>query len=65
MGVAGRLLAATPHGLTASAGVSCWGTALTPDQLVALADRALYQAKRDGRDRVVLLASGPRPPRAG
>lgn len=54
--VADRLRAAMPPGLTASAGVSAWTGAASADQIVAEADRALYRAKRDGRDRVCVGA---------
>ncbi len=47
-----RLRADMPAGLTASAGVTEWARPLTPEHVVAEADRALYRAKRDGRDRV-------------
>lgn len=55
--VVDRLRANMPPGLTASAGVTGWTQPLTADQVVAEADRALYRAKRDGRDRVCM--SGP------
>ena len=47
-----RLLGDTPDGLTASAGIVSRTDPVTPEQLVAGADRALYQAKSEGRDRV-------------
>ncbi|MGH2899685.1 MAG: sensor domain-containing diguanylate cyclase, partial [Solirubrobacteraceae bacterium] len=52
-----RLRASLPGGLTASAGVVAWALPLTPEQFIAEADRALYRAKADGRDRAH-LASG-------
>ncbi|WP_434348055.1 diguanylate cyclase [Myxococcus virescens] len=50
--------------VTASLGVSSFPhrTVLTPEQLLLTADEALYQAKRDGRDRICLhpqLPVGP------
>lgn len=49
-----------PSGVTTSIGVSCLpGTARTEDELVATADRALYEAKRAGRDRVVVAPDQP------
>ena len=55
--IGGRL----PHiELTVSLGVACTGTAPnTSDILFAAADRALYQAKRTGRNRVVSYATLP------
>jgi diguanylate cyclase (GGDEF)-like protein len=44
-----------PSYLTVSAGVACaTGAQNTPDKLVEAADRALYTAKRQGRNRVIL-----------
>jgi diguanylate cyclase (GGDEF)-like protein len=42
----------TPLLVTASFGVASFPDAASPDQLVAEADRALYEAKRNGKDRV-------------
>jgi diguanylate cyclase (GGDEF)-like protein len=59
--VIGRLKDRTPAGQTFSAGISEWrcaGEPDTPAALVAHADQALYRAKKDGRDRIVLA----RPP---
>ena len=52
LGVADRLRADMPPSLTASAGVSAWTLPMTAEQVIAEADRALYRAKRGGRDRV-------------
>ena len=41
--------------ITASAGVAGYVTGTTAEELLAEADRLLYQAKRAGRDRVVLF----------
>jgi diguanylate cyclase (GGDEF)-like protein len=48
-----RLRAATPEGQTCSAGVAVWNGTESAAELLARADRALYVAKRAGRDQVV------------
>jgi diguanylate cyclase (GGDEF)-like protein len=48
-----RVREATPRGQTCSAGIACWDGLESPEQLIDRADRALYQAKEDGRDRIV------------
>ena len=46
-----------PQGITISVGVSCViDEPLTPDELVAAADKALYLAKRLGQNRVETCA---------
>ena len=52
---------ATPLAQTFSAGVALWHGTETSDQLVARADKALYQAKQAGRNQVVAAD----PPGAG
>ena len=51
LAVVERLRGDTPRGLTASAGIATWHDAMTADDLVAAADRELYRAKAEGRDR--------------
>jgi len=51
--IAERLCAAVPIGVSCSAGVSSWDGVEPPEALVARADRALYRAKQEGRNRVV------------
>ena len=53
----------TPRGQTFSAGVAEWGRTgpEDPTALVAAADRALYRAKRGGRNRVVATSDHPAP----
>jgi diguanylate cyclase (GGDEF)-like protein/PAS domain S-box-containing protein len=48
-----RLRAATPNGQTCSAGLAVWQPGESVDELVARADKALYEAKEAGRDRLV------------
>jgi diguanylate cyclase (GGDEF)-like protein len=51
--VIARLRAATPYHQTCSAGVTEWDHAEATEDLLARADRLLYQAKEQGRDRAV------------
>ena len=48
-----RLRAVTPQQQTFSAGLACWDGQEISEELVARADRALYEAKDAGRDRIV------------
>jgi diguanylate cyclase (GGDEF)-like protein/PAS domain S-box-containing protein len=52
-----RLRAATPDGQTCSAGLALWHGGESVDELVARADKALYEAKETGRDRLVSTAA--------
>jgi diguanylate cyclase (GGDEF)-like protein len=51
--VAERVRTATPGKLSCSVGVATWASGETARGLFIRADRALYEAKRRGRDRVV------------
>jgi PleD family two-component response regulator len=46
-----------PIGVSASFGVASFPLVAGQNQLVAAADAALYEAKRSGKDRVVVSAS--------
>ena len=48
-----RLRFETPEDESSSAGLACWNGSETELDLMTRADRALYQAKRAGRDRIV------------
>ena len=52
-----RLRQATPMGQTCSAGIAFWKATDTPEEVVRRADEALYEAKREGRDRAVTAAT--------
>jgi diguanylate cyclase (GGDEF)-like protein/PAS domain S-box-containing protein len=49
-----RIRAATPMGETCSAGIAAWDGEEAAESMVSRADVALYEAKRSGRDRIVL-----------
>ena len=59
-----RVRAATPLGETVSIGVAQWDGQQSPEQLIGVAAGALYQAKHQGRDRVV-AATAPAPQPGG
>jgi diguanylate cyclase (GGDEF)-like protein len=60
-----KVRAATPAGVTSSAGAAVWDGVEEPEELVRRADEALYEAKRAGRDRTVVAGPWRRPERAG
>ncbi len=49
----------TPRGETVSAGIAQWDGHESGAELIARADRALYEAKRTGRDRTVSMPAEP------
>jgi diguanylate cyclase (GGDEF)-like protein len=53
-----RLRQAVTHRQTCSIGVASWDQREAPAELMARADRALYRAKRSGRDRVAIHEEG-------
>jgi diguanylate cyclase (GGDEF)-like protein len=57
-----RLRAVMPQGVTCSVGLAEWDRHEAAETLVERADRALYTAKEQGRDRVI---SAPTPLYAG
>ena len=57
----GRLRAATPEQETCSGGMACWDGDESADALVGRADEALYEAKRAGRDRLVVARPSRQP----
>ena len=54
-----ELLASTPGGQTFSAGVATWCPDVEPSVTIAEADRALYNAKRGGRNRICMAPNVP------
>jgi two-component system cell cycle response regulator len=54
-----RLRESMPEGQTFSAGVAVWDGEESADELLARADRALYEAKAAGRDRFIHSAAPP------
>jgi diguanylate cyclase (GGDEF)-like protein len=56
------LRAVTPLGQTFSAGVAQWDGQESPERLVGRADAGLYEAKRAGRDRIIVTPSQPEVP---
>jgi diguanylate cyclase (GGDEF)-like protein len=53
------LRAVNPDGQTFSAGLAEWDGQESPEGLVGRADRALYEAKHAGRDRIIAAPSPP------
>lgn len=50
--VVSRLRSSTPLAQTCSAGIAMWDGSESPAELISRADEALYDAKREGRDRL-------------
>ncbi|HZA40084.1 MAG TPA: GGDEF domain-containing protein [Actinomycetota bacterium] len=63
--VAERLCAAISGGYSCSVGIALWDGNETSDDLLRRADRALYEAKRRGRNRVVAAPLAPLVPGVG
>lgn len=60
-----RTRVATPNSQTCSAGIAVWDRHESASALVGRADDALYDAKKGGRDRIVVASAAPRTPAAG
>jgi diguanylate cyclase (GGDEF)-like protein len=56
-----RRLCSVTASTTTSAGVACWSGHESIQELVARADQALYRAKQEGRNRIVLAETPPPP----
>ena len=56
-----RRLCSIPGSTTTSAGVASWDGRESMEALIARADRALYQAKQEGKSRIVLAETPPPP----
>ena len=59
LGLLERLREATPGDATCSIGIAEWDGRGTAEKLVERADRVLYAAKRDGRDRTAVAPVEP------
>ena len=59
LALTGRVLAALPEKLSASAGVATWDGSESPAELQFRADRALYAAKHAGKGRACLAGAHP------
>jgi diguanylate cyclase (GGDEF)-like protein len=55
--VLARVRAATPKGQTCSAGLAVFSGSESGEELVARADAALYEAKAQGRDRMIVAGA--------